>query len=64
MLRKNSWPIQCAVNKAIQKFQNFLYGKAFILGDGSSTLVVFRESSIWTEWPSHAFGFGSPTVPI
>jgi len=24
-------PTQCAVNKAIQKFQNFLYGKEFIL---------------------------------
>jgi len=26
MLRNNSWPTQCAINKAIQKFQNFPYG--------------------------------------
>jgi len=38
--------------------------KGIYFGDGSSTLVVLRESPILTEWPSHALGFGSPTVPI
>jgi len=26
--------------------------------------TVLRESPIWTEWSSHALGFGSPTVSI
>jgi len=38
--------------------------KGIYFGDGSSTLVVLRESQIWTEWSSHALGFGSPTAPI
>ena len=53
-----------AIVWAIQKYENFFYGKEFIFGDGSSTLAVLRESPIWTEWSSHALGFGSPTVPI
>jgi len=38
--------------------------KGIYFGDVSSTLVVFRESPIWTEWSSHTLGFGSPIVPI
>jgi len=30
-MRKNIQPIQYALNRAVQKFQNFLYGKSFIL---------------------------------
>ena len=44
MLRKNSWPVQCAINKAIQKFQNFLYGKDFILETDHQPLLYLRKA--------------------
>jgi len=44
MLMKNSWPTQCAGNKAIQKFQNFLYGKEFILKTDHQHLLYLAKA--------------------
>jgi len=44
MLRKNSWPTQCAINKVIQKFQNFLYGKEFILETDHQPLLYLGKA--------------------
>jgi len=35
---------QCAVNKAIQKFQNFLYGKEFILETDHQPLLYLGKA--------------------
>jgi len=44
MSRKNSRPIQCVINKAIQKFQNFLYGKEFILETDHQPLLYLGKA--------------------